>query len=319
MKSFYKYFGCGLVLTFAILFSFSLSANQTLNDTKGLDDSVSVQLKALFERYEAKDTNGFMKHVSRKFRGKKGYDYKDFKSSLRYDFRNFDAIEVRIIAIKSIHTAKKKSGRVVAKVSWEKKGTLAISFERWVTSGNTTFVFEETGRTGSHGGPEVKLVRMGGDPVFGLTNYRNLVVMSQGELEGEELTVPAFARKGTIDHSESTTNGTATITFGVNAFDFDSRKLINAVASGDITAGVVMITANGSASIDNLGGVSFNGLDEVDDVSGGGYGAADAYAVGDIFAVYTGTRYAKIRIQSTTATTVTFRYVTQQRPNIPFF
>ena len=291
---------------------------QEIGDTKTASLETKYELQTVvnnfFDAYNYEDSNVFIDLVSEEYKGANGMGKDDLITALGFDYQALDDIALTTTSITQVVEVPGMKGWYAATVRWDRTASFpGGDQEKWLDSGEAEMVFEDMSATEA-GVEGYKLIRMRGEFPFGLTDLYDRLVVRTGRIGGTDIVGSLTFIGGMLGASGTSISGTATVTAGVNSFDFESGNVITPATAGDITRVGGTIMPNAPAAIRTLSPVP---LSQVDFVPDGGYSSniAAACGTGNTIAVITRSgNYGVIHITAVAGATVTFNWKYQTEP-----
>lgn len=154
-------------------------------DTKGLKKAMAALL--MYTRQQS--LMRFMQYVDRGFNGlddtRNRHNYALLRTSVRDDFRILDGLRFQMF-VRAMYIQKDRQ-KARVETRWSRRALLARTSQEWIVKHQaSTLIFR--GHAGAT--PGWKLFATEGDPLFGLANFRGMIRVDRGTLDGKRVREP---------------------------------------------------------------------------------------------------------------------------------
>lgn len=153
--------------------------------SKDLVNELKKVLMNLFTSYEREQSREFIRHISYEFQGlglsRNKLSRSHLYTSTRDDFKILDGIRFQVF-VKSMQIQRDWT-KARIELRWSRRALLAQTSEEWILKNqNSTLIFERQ--------KNWKLLTVEGDPLFGLSDFRGFITLSDGTLDGKNIHPP---------------------------------------------------------------------------------------------------------------------------------
>ncbi|MEW5758166.1 MAG: hypothetical protein AB1755_01655 [Candidatus Omnitrophota bacterium] len=178
----------GVVPSLYMMTCFAAGKNLTLGT------EAKNTLSSLIDYYSKEDLDNFIANIDINFSDSRGYSLADLAAALKYDFRNFQNINLYITGVKE-QIVSDDNSEITLVVEWNRSVVISATAQMWLSRGTTNLVFIKAD-TGKDFGYVLRLKEITGDLIFGLANYDGIITLYSGTLDGQQITVPLRLKEG---------------------------------------------------------------------------------------------------------------------------